>query len=131
MFSSEQIFEISGDFSQLEMSIKFAMDMYGGKKDKQYYFQITEDGKYCIGWYAGEGWTPFPFDFDAHIVAKIVEQHLSKHRSEESVYDYADGSTRDGFLMKNIEQSAMDINGIKHSFSGIVSIEYFENFYAK
>ena len=131
MFSSEQIFQVSGDFSQLELAIKFAMDMWGGKKDMQYYFQITEDGRYCIGWTDGEGWIPFPFDFDAHIVSEIVKQHLKKHRSAESNYDWADGSTEDGFLMKNIEMSAMDIDGIKNQFYGIVSIEYFENFYAK
>ena len=131
MFSSEQIFQVSGDFSQLELAIKFAMDMYGGKANKQYYFQITEDGRYCIGWSDEEGWTPFPFEFDAHIVSEIVKQHLKKYRSAESKYDWADGSTSDGFLMKNIEGSAMDIDGIKNQFYGIVSIEYFENFYAK
>ena len=131
MFSSEQIFKVSGDFSQLEMAIDFAMKMWGARKDRQYYYQITEDGKYCIGWCEEDGWTPFQFDFDSHIVAEIVKQHLRKHRIEESAYDSFDGSTDDGFLMKAIEPSAMDEEGIKRPFFGIVSIEYFENFYAK
>ena len=131
MFSSEQVFKVSGDFSQLELALNFAMNMWGGKVNKQYYFQITEDGRYCIGWYNAEGWTPFQFDFDTHIVSEIIKQHLKKHKVENSDYDFWDGSTSDGFLMKNIEQSAIDRDGIKQPFYGIVSIEYYENFYAK
>lgn len=132
MFSSEQIFEVSGDFDQLELAIKFAMDMHDWKGDKQYYFQITEDGKYCIGWSDENGWKPFPFDFDVHIVSEIVKQHLRKHRTKDSNYEWADGSTDDGFLMKAIPETfSSEENGIKNPFYGIVSIEYFENFYAK
>ena len=131
MFSSDQIFEVSGDFSQLELAINFAMNMWGGKADKQYYFQITEDGRYCIGWHNAEGWTPFQFDFDVHIVSEIIKQHLKKHRSENSAYDFYDGSTEDGFLMKLVPMLAIDTDGIKNPFYGIISIEYYENFYAK
>ena len=67
MFSSEQIFEISGDMGQLEKAIKFAISMFGSKCES---YQISEDGKYCLGWMVKDGWKPFPFDFDAHIISK-------------------------------------------------------------
>lgn len=133
MFSSEQVFEVSGEMSQLETAIKFALSMYGAGKDKITY-QITKDGKYCLGWSIGkadEGWMKFPFDFDYGIVAKIIEQHLEKQNIEDP-YEWADGSSEKGFLMKAIPETFSDEeNGIKNPFYGIVSIEPFVNFYAK
>lgn len=130
MFSSEQIFEVSGTMEQLEMTIKFAIDMYGIGNGRITY-QITEDGKYCLGWGDENGWNKFPFDFDSHIVAKIVEQHLTKQKCDDP-YAWADGSTNKGFLMKAIFQSFSDEeDGIKNPFFGIVSIEPYMNFYAK
>ncbi len=70
MFSSEQIFEVSGSMDQLEMAIRFAIDMYGIGKSGICY-QVTEDGKYCLGWENEEGWNKFPFDFDVHILSLI------------------------------------------------------------
>ena len=130
MFSSEQVFEISGTMEQLQMAIKFAIDMYGIGKDRITY-QITKDGKYCLGWNDENGWNKFPFDFDSHIVAKIVEQHLEKQDCEDP-YAWADGSSEKGFLMKAIPQLFSDrYNGIKSPFYGIVSIEPYMNYYAK
>ena len=74
MFSSEQVFKISGTMGQLETAIKFAMDMSEANKDNISY-QITKDGKYCIGWLAENGWEKYLFDFDPHIGAEIVKQH--------------------------------------------------------
>ena len=129
MFSSDQVFEVSGDMSQLEETIRFAIDMYGNRKKISY--QITEDGKYCLGWHDEEGWKEYPFDFDPHIVAEIVKQHLEKQDCEDQ-YENWDGCTEMGFLMKVIPQTCADTeNGIKHPFYGIVSIEPFMNFYAK
>lgn len=129
MFSSEQIFEVSGDMGQLEKAIKFAISMFGSKCES---YQISEDGKYCLGWMVEDGWNPFPFDFDAHIISKIIEQHLNKQDYGESPYDYYDGSTKKGFLMKTIKQNFSDKkDGIKRPFYGIISIEPFWNFYAK
>lgn len=80
MFSSEQIFEVSGTMDQLEKAIKFAIDMYGiGKSGISY--QITENGKYCLGWDDVNGWNKFPFDFDLHIVANkmiIIKRKITK-----------------------------------------------------
>lgn len=132
MFSSEQIFEISGEMDQLEKTIKFAIDMHGIGKSGICY-QITEDGKYCLGWGNEEGWSKFPFDFDAHIVSEIVKQHLKKQEDKmEDPYSWFDGSSELGFLMKVIPSTfADDWKGIKKPFFGIVSIEPFINFYAK
>lgn len=130
MFSSEQIFEVSGEMEQLEMTIEFAIKMHGiGKSGISY--QITDDGKYCLGWGDEKGWTKLPFDFDAHIVSEIVKQHLKKQEIEDP-YSYDDGTSELGFLMKVIPCTFSDErNGIKHPFYGIVSIEPYFNFYAK
>ena len=130
MFSSEQVFEVSGTMEQLETAIKFAMDMSESNKDNISY-QITDDGKYCLGWGDGDGWNKFPFDFDSHIVAKIVEQHLTKQECDDP-YGWADGSSKKGFLMKAIPELFSDeYKGIKSPFYGIVSIEPYMNYYAK
>lgn len=49
MFSSNQEFKISGDFSQLQAALNFAIDYYE-MQEKDLVFQTTKDGKYCIGW---------------------------------------------------------------------------------
>lgn len=130
MFSSEQILKISGDMSQLEESIRFAIRM-SGTNPKNITYQITSDGKYCIGWGDKDGWEKYQFDFDAHIVSEIIKQHLNKTECE-NPYEYSDGSSSKGFLMEAIYQSFADIdNGIKNPFYGIVSIVPYYNYYAK
>ena len=116
MFSSEQIFDISGDMDQLEKAIKFAIDMHGiGKSGISY----------------DEEWKKYPFDFDVHIVSEIVKQFLEKQDCEDP-YAWADGSSEKGFLMKIIPEVFSDEkDGIKKPFYGIVSIEPYMNFYAK
>lgn len=132
MFSSEQIFEISGEMDQLEKTIKFAIDMHGIGKSGIYY-QVTEDGKYCLGWGDKEGWNKFPFDFDVHIVSEIVKQHLEKQKDDmEDIYGSDDGCSELGFLMMAIPCTCGDSwEGVKNPFYGIVSIEPYMNFYAK
>lgn len=131
MFSSNQIFEISGSLDSLERTLRFAMEFHGvGKSGVRY--QITEDGKYCLGWGDDEHWLNFPFDFDAHIVAEIIKQHIRKQPRKDSEWDWADGDTETGFLMKVIPETFSDeCNGIKQPFFGIVSIEPFVEFYSK
>lgn len=130
MFSSEQIFDVNGDMGQLEKAIRFAIDMHGiGKSGISY--QKTEDGKFCLGWRDEKGWSQFPFDFDPHIVAEIVKQHLEKQDVEDP-YAYWDGSSELGFRMKAIDNVCSDEkDGIKNPFFGIVSIEAEYIFYAK
>lgn len=134
MFSSNQVLEVSGNMSQLEMALSFAIRFAGYNRNDLVY-QITEDGKYCIGW-CGEtlekGWNRFQFDFDVEIVSKIIVQHLRKLPNGESCYDWMDGSTDEGFLMKNIFETFSDKwEGILNPFYGIVSFESFKNFYSK
>lgn len=130
MFSSNQIFEISGDMGQLESAIVFAISMFGMDKDKISY-QTTKDGKFCLGWGESKPWKKFQFDFDAHVVCEIVKQHLDKQECEDP-YEWYDGCSEKGFLMKVIPESFSDTHeGIGKPFYGIVSIEPFMNFYSK
>ena len=131
MFSSEQIFDINGDMGQLEKTIRFAIDMNGIEKNRIKY-QITKNGKYCLGWGdEKDGWSKFPFDYDTHIVAEIVKQHLRKQDVEDP-YECWDGSSELGFRMKAIDNVfSSEKDGIKNPFFGIVSIEAEYIFYAK
>ena len=133
MFSSNQIFEISGSLEQLEDAIRFALKHYGTPNEKGLFYQITEDGKYCLGLSCEENWKEFPFDFNPHIVSEIIEQHIEKIMDNmTSDYEFADGGTSRGFLMKAIPETfSYEYQGIKKPFYGIVSIEPFENFYSK
>jgi hypothetical protein len=144
MFSSNQILEISGCLShkdELKHTLEFAIKASGWyepmtrtEKPCPCTYQITEDGKYCIGWGEKEGWNKFPFDFDVDIIAKIVGQHLEKQelRYDENCLDGWDGSYSKGFLMKVIDNSFSDsVDGIKNSFYGIVSFKPYTCFYAK
>lgn len=139
MFSSNQVFEISGSMNQLPIALQFALD-YSDRaraitpreieRGCKLVYQIAKDGKYCIGWAfkdIQEGWQEYPFDFDVEIVARIIAQYLGKLETPNSGYEWADGSTDPGFLMKVI---SCDDN-IKNSFYGIVSFEKFNCFYAK
>lgn len=129
-FSSNQTFEISGTFKQLEITLRFALE-FSGNLGKELFYQTTDDGKYCLGWYQNKDWLAFPFDTNVHIISEIIQQYIEKHKKE-SIYKYSDGGSADGFLMKVIENSYLEKeDGIKSPFYGIISIEYFENFYAK
>ena len=131
MFASNQVLEVSGDMSQLESALRLAVGLEGTKEDRLC-FQITEDGKFCIGWGAYEGWKKFQFDFDYEIVSKLIRNHIEKRPRKKSCYDHADGSTGVGFIMKAIDQSFADEeNGIINPFYGIVSFEQYINYYAK
>ena len=139
MFSSNQVFEISGSMDQLPIALQFALDYSDHaramtpreiERGCKLVYHIAKDGKYCIGWAfkdIQEGWQEYPFDFDVEIVARIIAQYLGKLETPNSGYEWADGSTDPGFLMKVI---SCDDN-IKNSFYGIVSFEKFNCFYAK
>lgn len=144
MFSSNQILEFSGCLShkdELKHALEFAIKASGWyepmtrvEKPCPCTYQITGDGKYCIGWGEKEGWNKFPFDFDVDIIAKIVVQHLEKQemRYDKNCLDGWDGSYSKGFLMKVIDNSFSDsVDGIKNTFYGIVSFEPHTCFYAK
>ena len=134
MFSSNQVFEISGSMEQLEKALRFALS-FSEQTHSKIVFQTTDDGKYCIGW-EGErvekGWQQFQFDFDVSIVSKIIIQFLQKQKDVVSGYESFDGCTSQGFIMKNIPNLFSDeYQGIKNPFYGIISFEPYCNFYAK
>lgn len=144
MFSSNQILEFSGSLShkdELKHALEFAIKASGWYEPMtrtnnpcKCVYQITEDGKYCIGWGGEEkGWSEFPFDFDFEIISRIIAQHLEKQEAVhmEHCIDGLDGSYSKGFLMKVIENSFSDRDGIKNPFYGIVSFEPYTCFYAK
>lgn len=139
MFSSNQILQISGTFSQLQSALEFVLS-HADKSRNHLCFQTTRNGKFCIGWRSTfddkpeEGWHEFQYDFDSEIVAKVIVQFLKKQERKETIYDHFDGGTEQGFLMQNIPESFEDEdeeNGIVNPFYGIVSFERFTNFYAK
>lgn len=143
MFSSNQTLEVSGCLSHdgelynaLEFALKFSGNLNNftrSNKPSKCVYQITEDGRYCIGWSfdgIAKGWNEFQFDFDLNIISQIIEQHLKK---QDIIYDdYLDGSYRKGFLMKIIEENMGDeYHGIKNPFYGIVEFSPYTCFYSK
>jgi len=142
MFSSNQLLEVSGCIEHenelknaLEFALKASDDIERFTRNEspaRCVYQITPDGKYCIGHVFGEikdGWLEFPFDFDLDIISMIIQKHLNAQKIEYGGYD---GSYRKGFVMRAIETSFADIeNGIKNPFYGIVYFQPFTCFYAK
>lgn len=143
MFSSNQVLEISGSLDQLQAAIEFAVAYSGYKesftrrdKPAKCVYQITDDGRYCIGWNYGElekGWTEYPFDYDAKIISEIVRQYINKAKKPFNEFDGYDGSTHIGFLLQE-GPGRRDYDGwdaVKNHFYCIVSIRPFWCFYAK
>lgn len=145
MFSSNQIFKISGALTQesvakaLEFALKLSDDYRSfnrADEPTKCVYQITKDGRYCIGWspYSGptkEGWCDFPFDFDINIMAAIIVKHLSKQEIDYS-HGMWDGSYDKGFVIEAIEDYMSDEHdGIINPFYGIVQFKPFTCFYAK
>ena len=144
MFSSNQILEISGSLShrnELESALKFALKYSGEAKNMKQkeidrgcklLYQITDDGKFCIGWgfeEIPEGWQEYPFKFEIDIVGKIIRQYLGIFPKEENIWA---GAYEKGFIMKSIEESMSDEqDGIKNPFYGIVYFKPYTCFYSK
>ena len=145
MFSSNQILEVSGTLShleQLESALEFALKYSGQAKNMnqeeidrgcKFVYQITKDGKYCIGWGfkdVPEGWNEYPFRFEIDIVSRIIRQHLESFPKEKG-NDY-DGSYSKGFVMKCSEESmSSEKDGIKKPFYCIVYFKPYTCFYSK
>ena len=142
MFSSNQILEFSGSLShsgELYNALEFALKASGNldrftraDKPSKCVYQITEDGRYCIGWAFDKiekGWTEFPFDFDLNIISQIIIKHLEKQKIDRDIWD---GGYSKGFIIKAIPESmASESNGIKNPFYGIVEFSPYTCFYSK
>ena len=141
MFSSNQIFQVSGDMLHLESALQFALEYSDNlrclnkeERDRgcKLVYQITDKGKYCIGWGFKEvpgGWQEFDFDIDVKSLSNIIAMHLSKLNVVDN--GYGEGYESNGFLMKSIMEIFGDYGDIKNAFYGIVSFEPYLNFYAK
>lgn len=142
MFSSNQILEVSGCLNhsnELYNALEFALKASGNlssftrnDEPSKCVYQITEDGRYCIGWALDgvtKGWSEFPFDFDLNIISQIIAKHLEKQEVKRDIWD---GGYDKGFLMKAIEEYMSDEhNGIKKPFYGIVEFSPYTCFYSK
>lgn len=144
MFSSNQVLEISGSLShsnELEAALEFALKYSGEDKNMsqeeidrgcKLVYQITEDGKYCIGWGfedVPKGWLEYPFKFDIAIVSMVIRKHLEAFPIEREIFD---GAYTKGFIMKCIDESlASENDGIKSPFYGIVYFKPYTCFYSK
>lgn len=140
MFSSNQKLEISGCIehkNELKNALDFAIKASGwhepftrSEKPAQCTFQVTKDGRYCIGWGGQEkGWNEFPFDFDVDIMSQIIVKHLTK---QEIAGSFGDGSRHKGFLMKNIKNCfSSEWDGIREPAYGIVVFEPYTCYYSK
>ena len=141
MFSSNQVLEVSGNLhftGGLESALEFALKYSGHDKDLtqaeidrgcKLVYQITESGKYCIGWgfeNVPNGWSEYPFKFDINIVSSIIRQHLAAFPVESDDWD---GSYMQGFLMKACKEWGND--DIVNSGYCIVYFEPFTCYYSK
>ena len=145
MFSSNQILEVSGTLAHLEQlkaALEFAlkysdnvknMEEEGINRGSKLVYQITDDGKYCIGWgfqNVPTGWKEYPFRFEIDIVSRIIHQHLESFPKEKG--DGYDGSYHKGFVMKVIpEYMGSEKDGIINPFYGIVYFKPYTCFYSK
>lgn len=142
-FSSNQILSLTGNLAhhnELEDALSFALKYSGhdnamkqSEIDRgcKLLYQITDSGKYCIGWgfqEVPEGWQEYPFRFDIDIVSMIIRQYLLDNSEVER--GIGDGSYCKGFLMRNIQRSMFE-DEIKNSFYGIISFEQYTCYYAK
>jgi hypothetical protein len=139
MFSSNQILEISGCIkhkNELRNALEFAIkasrwfEPFTRETNRaKCTYQITDDGRYCIGWNTKDGWNEFPFDFDIDIMSQIIVKHLER---QSIAYGPYDGGYDKGFLMRVIPNSfAEEENGIKNPYYGIVEFAPYTCFYAK
>ncbi len=144
MFSSNQVLEVSGSLlheNEIESALEFALKYSGEEKNMQpkeikrgckLLYQITKDGKYCIGWgfeSIPEGWLEYPFKFDIGIVSRIIRKHI---------YDFPlevgnlDGNYEKGFIMQCINKCmSAEKDGIKSPDYGIVYFKPYTCFYSK
>lgn len=136
MFASNQEFKISGEFEDLSMALKFALELSNvegiclrEKRPCKVCFQIFKNNEFCIGKYLDkkyDGWNDFSFDYDVELLALSIIQFLKKQEVE--TFD-GDGTDSKGFLLENI--SYKDSDNIKNHWVGDIKFSVFNNYYAK
>ena len=144
MFSSNQILEISGNLvipNELELALEFALKYSGYDKNMlqdeidrgcKLVYQITKDGRYCIGWgfeSIPTGWNKYPFTFNIKQVSSIIKEHLESFQIKET--SRSGGTYTKGFVMQCINESLEnEKDGIKNPFYGIVCFKPYTCFYS-
>lgn len=136
MFSSNQLFTISGRLDQLENAIIFLLSHAGLTHESLHdpqralVYQITEDNKYHLGYTrlpAPDGWKEYIFKYDPHIISLIIQQHIKYQEHPKSIYDNADGSTTKGFLL-----TVKNPDNLKNPYGCyLATIEPYKIYYAK
>lgn len=134
MFASNQVLQASGTFGQLADALGFALKLKGIKEKENLAFQVTEDGRFCIGRIYGapvKGWTAFFPGWGVESVAGEIADYLAGQPHE--AYDQEDGGyIKTGFLMFAIPEY---VNrecemGIANPSFGIVEFRQFPLFYS-
>ena len=135
MFSSNQVLSVSGelDIKYIKHCLSFALQLAGydyNSPTSICTWQITEDGRYCIGWASGSvpsGWNSYPFDFDIDIISNIILKHL---KNKDLYHDSCEECS--GFCMNVIPETlAEQENGIIKPFYGLVSFTTYLCVYSK
>lgn len=138
MFSSNQVFTVSCDDTQLETVLRTAISMHESGNIERFFktavYQTT-DQKIALGWCGSDpakGWNKFPLGAPTmEMVLAFVRQFCKEHPV--SGDHFWDGSYRQGYIIKAIPENMGDENedGIKSPFYGVITIEAYENCYSK
>lgn len=140
MFSSNQRLVVSNELSTSNIccALRFALSIhYGAELDEseplgRLSYQITEDGKYCIGeWFIPvNGWSKVEQESLEGIASEIC--NFLSEQAADNPYKNLNGSSHKAFLMKIIPESlANKDNGIVEPFYGLVSFEPFYSYYSQ
>lgn len=136
MFSSNQVLSVSGelDIKYIKHCLSFALHLanydYHSPKSTCTW-QITEDGRYCIGWasvHIPNGWNSYEFEFDINKISEIIYNHMQAI----DPYKANNCAACSGFVMDVIPETlAEQENGIIKPFYGIVCFRPYLCAYSK
>ena len=136
MFSSNQVLSVSGelDIKYIKHCLSFVLQLAGydyNNSTSICTWQITEDGRYCIGWASGSipnGWNAYDFAFDIDKISEIIYNHMSTV----DPYKANNCATCSGFVMNIIPETlAEQENGIVKPFYGLISFMPYLCVYSK
>ncbi len=126
MFSSNQIFNITGDQEgQLKAAIQCVMQFLNAKEMR---FYKVQNGYMLFSEYGTEGkngFQPIPISGDVDMVTMLAQKFLKTPEAKETIrdYDFGDGSTYKGWELFIPE----DYNG----FHDVFAIRPYTTFYHK
>ena len=136
MFSSNQVLSVSGelDIQYIKHCLSFAFQLAGydyHSHKSTCTWQITDDGRYCIGWasvHIPKGWNAYEFEFDIDKVSEIILNHMRVV----DPYKANNCAACSGFVMDVIPETLAETeNGIIKPFYGVVSFKPYLCEYSK